>query len=43
LVQALTFLQDSAITFAIGDATQAMKARNLADEAKALSAYVECR
>ena len=40
---AANFLQDNAIKFAIGDATQAMKPPDLADEAKALSAYVECR
>ena len=37
------FLQDNAIKFQIGEATQAMKAADLADEAKALSAFIECR
>ncbi len=37
------FLQDNAIKFAIGEATQAMKGPDLADEAKALSAFIVCR
>ena len=37
------FLQDNAIKFAIGEATQAMKGPDLADEAKALSAFIMCR
>jgi len=37
------FLQDNNIKFQIGEATQAMKAPDLADEAKALCAYIECR
>ncbi len=37
------FLQDNAIRLQIGEATQAVKGPDLADEAKALSAYVECR
>ncbi len=36
------FPQDNHIKFPIGEATQAMKAPDLADEAKALSAYIEC-
>ncbi len=40
---AANFLQDNNIKFQIGEATQAMKAPDLADEAKALSAYIECR
>jgi len=39
---AANFLQDNSIRFQIGEATQAMKAPDLADEAKALSAYIEC-
>ncbi len=37
------FLQDNAIRFAIGEATQAMKGPDLADQAKALSAFIVCR
>ena len=37
------FLQDNAIEFQIGEATQAMKGPDLADEAKALSAFIVCR
>ena len=37
---AANFLQDNAIKFQIGEATQAMKAPDLADEAKALSAFI---
>ena len=37
------FLQDNAIKFEIGEATQAMKGPDLADEAKALSAFIVCR
>jgi serine protease Do len=37
------FLQDNNIKFPIGEATHVMSAPDLADEAKALSAYVECR
>ena len=37
------FLQDNSIKFAIGEATEAMKGPDLADEAKALSAFVVCR
>jgi S1-C subfamily serine protease len=40
---AANFLQDNGIKFQIGEATQAMKGPELADQAKALSAYVECR
>lgn len=40
---AANFLQDNNIKFQIGEATQVMSAPDLADEAKALSAYVECR
>ena len=40
---AAQFLQDNGVKFQIGEATQAMKGPDLADEAKALSAYVECR
>ena len=40
---AANFLQDNSIKFQIGEATQALKAPDLADEAKALSAYIECR
>ena len=40
---AANFLQDNNIKFQIGEATQPMKAPDLADEAKALSAYVECQ
>ena len=40
---AAQFLQDTGVKFQIGEATQAMKGPDLADEAKALSAYVECR
>ena len=36
------FLQDN-IRFAIGEATQAMKGPDLADQAKALSAFIVCR
>jgi serine protease Do len=38
-----TFLQDNAIKFQIGEATQPMKGPDLADEAKALSAFIVCR
>ena len=37
------FLQDNSIKFQIGEATQAMKGPELADEAKALSAFIVCR
>jgi serine protease Do len=37
------FLQDNAIKFQIGEATQPMKGPDLADEAKALSAFIVCR
>ena len=37
------FLQDNSIKFQIGEATQAMKGPDLADEAKALSAFIVCR
>ncbi len=37
------FLQDNSIRFQIGEATQAMKGPDLSDQAKALSAYTECR
>ncbi len=37
------FLQDNAIKFEIGEATQPMKGPDLADEAKALSAFIVCR
>jgi hypothetical protein len=40
---AAQFLQDNGVRFQVGEATQAMKGPDLADEAKALSAYVECR
>ena len=40
---AANFPQDNNIKFQIGEATQAMKAPDLADEAKGLSAYIECR
>jgi serine protease Do len=37
------FLQDNAIKFEAGEATVALKGPDLADEAKALSAFVVCR
>lgn len=37
------FLQDNAVKFQVGEATQALKGPDLADEAKALSALVVCR
>lgn len=37
------FLQDNSIKFAIGEATQEMRGPELADEAKALSAFIVCR
>ena len=37
------FLQDNAIRFQIGEGTQPMKGPDLADEAKALSAFIVCR
>jgi serine protease Do len=40
---AANFLQDNNIKFEIGEATQVLSAPDLADEAKALSAYIECR
>jgi len=40
---AANFLQDNYVKFQIGDATQIMKAADLADQAKALSVYIECR
>jgi serine protease Do len=39
---AANFLQDNNIKFQIGEATQAMKAPDLADAAKAFSVYIEC-
>jgi hypothetical protein len=39
---AANFLQDNNIKFQIGETTQAMKAPDLADEAKAFSVYIEC-
>jgi len=36
------FLQDNNIRFQIGEATEAMKGPALADQAKGLSAYIEC-
>jgi serine protease Do len=38
-----SFLQDNSIKFQIGEASQPIKSADLADQAKALSAYVECR
>jgi S1-C subfamily serine protease len=40
---AANFLQDNSIKFQIGEGTQVMTSPDLADEAKALSVYVECR
>jgi serine protease Do len=40
---AANFLQDNNIKFQIGEATQTMKAADLADQAKALSAFIECQ
>ena len=40
---AANFLQDNNIKFQIGEATQAMKAPDLADQAKAMSAFIVCR
>jgi serine protease Do len=40
---AANFLQDNSVKFQIGEATQAMKSADLADQAKALSVYIECR
>jgi hypothetical protein len=37
------FLQDNSIKFQTGEATQPMKAADLAEQAKALSVYIECR
>ena len=37
------FLQDNSIKFQPGEATQAMKGPDLADEAKGLSAFIVCR
>ena len=39
---AANFLQDNNIKFQIGEATQPMKAPDLADAAKAFSVYIEC-
>jgi serine protease Do len=40
---AANFLQDNSVKFQIGEAAQPMKAADLADQAKALSVYIECR
>jgi serine protease Do len=40
---AANFLQDNNIKFQIGEATQTMKTADLADQAKALSAFIECQ
>jgi serine protease Do len=40
---AANFLQDNNIKFQIGEATQPMKAPDLADEAEAFSVFIECR
>jgi serine protease Do len=40
---AANFLQDNNVRFQNGDASEPMKAPDIADEARALSAYVECR
>ena len=40
---AANFLQDNNVKFQIGEAAQPMKAPDLADQAKSLSAYIECR
>ena len=40
---AANFLQDNSVKFQIGEASQPMKAADLADQAKALSVYIECR
>jgi serine protease Do len=39
---AANFLQDNSVKFQIGEASQPMKAADLADQAKALSVYIEC-
>ena len=38
-----TFLQDNGVNFQLGDASQAMKPADLAEQAKSLSAFIECR
>jgi S1-C subfamily serine protease len=40
---AANFLQDNSVKFQIGEASQPMKAADLADQAKALSVHIECR
>ena len=40
---AANFLQDNSVKFQFGEAIQTMKAADLADQAKALSVYIECR
>jgi serine protease Do len=40
---AANFLQDNSVKFQIGEASQPIKAADLADQAKALSVYIECR
>jgi len=40
---AANFLQDNNVKFQIGDASQPMKAADLADQARALSVFIECR
>lgn len=39
---AASFLQDNSVKFQIGEAAQAMKGADLAEQAKAFSVYVEC-
>jgi serine protease Do len=40
---AANFLQDNSVKFQIGEATQVMKTADLADQAKAISVFIECR
>ena len=40
---AANFLRDNNVKFQFGEASQPMKAPDLADQAKSLSAYIECR
>ena len=40
---AAQFLQDNHVKFQVGEASQPMKVPDIADEAKALSVFIECR
>jgi serine protease Do len=40
---AANFLQDNSVKFQIGEATQVMRTADLADQAKAISVFIECQ